>query len=144
MRDGDEAKKIKMTCVFFIIVMLLRLIIPIYSIYIPYFTIKTHNISLFNYTFQVYQEMPAAIIALLVESVVNALVLIIFFGVYQLKEKVRKSLIFTLVVGLAMYILIFVVSKIVGQRSPFPMMECLIYSVLVYSFTRQKIKEQFQ
>ena len=144
MEINNEIKRIKMISLFFIIIILMSLALLFYSIYMPYFTITGHNASLYSYTLRIFQEMPFVVIALLIICLIQIPLLFTFFGIFQLKEKARRALVFISVGGIIIYVGFFVYSKIAGQKLPPPVKECLILCALLYSFTRQKIKEQFK
>jgi len=144
MDMNNEIRDIKMISLFSGVIMLLSLAIIIYSFYLPYFTIKGHNVSFYNYTVAIYQEMPLVTIVLLVVGLVQILLLFALFGAFQLKEQSRRALIFISLSGIIIYVLLFFISKIIGQRLPLPIMSCLVLSANLYFFTRQKIREQFK
>ena len=143
MNTNDEVKKIIMSSIFFIAWILLPLAVAVYAFYLPYF-IKGHDKSIYHYTAMIYQ-LPVGIVApLLTLCVVHVLLLFSFLGILQMKERARKALILISVGGLIAYVSVFVFCEVVGQKIPFPVLNCLILSVLIYSFTRPRVKEQFK
>ena len=143
MVGDNEIKRIRTISLFFIFLNIISLVLVVYSVYLPFFTIKGHSLSFYDYTLKIYQDMPLAITALLTECVVLILLLPAFVGIFQFKEKARKSLIFISICGLVVYIVVSVYSKISGQKLPLPVKECLILLVLIFVFTKQKVREQF-
>ncbi len=144
MDANSEVKAIKMLSIFYIIIICIYLAFVFYYFFLPYVTIKGHNMPLFNYIKMIYQEMPLNIIALSAICVIQLSLLGTFFGIFQLSEKARKVLIFISSAGVIVCILIFIYSKIIGQKLSPPFKEILILCSLLYFFTRSRIRGRFK